>query len=98
MDLIIFLIGPISNFVLAAIFNNNKFILSINLSLGIINLLPMYPLDGFRIFECLGINSKIFDFIVYFMFFLLFIYTKNISLIIFVMYIMCIKLKKIRKM
>ena len=48
--LFIFLAGPISNIILASTFNNIPMVYTINLALAIINLLPIYPLDGYNIF------------------------------------------------
>lgn len=48
--LCIFLAGPISNVILAVIFKNVPLVYTINLVLAIINLVPIYPLDGFNIF------------------------------------------------
>ena len=49
--LIIFLAGPVSNILLAIIFNNISMVYTINLALAIINLIPIYPLDGYNILE-----------------------------------------------
>lgn len=49
--IIIYLAGPISNFVLAYLFKNIPMIYEINMVLGSINLIPIYPLDGYNIFE-----------------------------------------------
>ena len=51
--LVIFLAGPLSNIFLAIIFNNITMVYTINLALAIINLIPIYPLDGYNIFEIL---------------------------------------------
>lgn len=48
---VIFLAGPLSNIILAYIFKNIPMVYTINLSLAIINLIPIYPLDGYNIFE-----------------------------------------------
>lgn len=49
MNILVYLAGPISNFILAFLFKNNVMIFQINLFLGIINLIPVRPLDGFNI-------------------------------------------------
>ena len=49
--LVIFLAGPISNIILAYMFKNIPMVYTINLALAIINLIPIYPLDGYNIFE-----------------------------------------------
>lgn len=46
----IFLIGPISNVILANIFKNVPLVYTINLALAIINIVPIYPLDGYNVF------------------------------------------------
>jgi len=51
--LVIFLAGPLSNIILAALFKNIPMVYTINLALAIINLIPIYPLDGYNIFEML---------------------------------------------
>ena len=48
---IIFLAGPLANIFLAYIFKNIPMVYTINLALAIINLIPIYPLDGYNIFE-----------------------------------------------
>lgn len=49
--IVIFLAGPVSNVILAYIFKNIPMVYTINLALAIINLIPIYPLDGYNIFE-----------------------------------------------
>ena len=49
---IIYLIGPLSNILIAYFFRYNKFIFEINLFLAVLNLLPIYPLDGYNILKC----------------------------------------------
>lgn len=48
-NIIVYIAGPISNFMLAIFFRYNKMIFEINLFLFIINLIPIFPLDGFKI-------------------------------------------------
>lgn len=43
--LIIFLAGPLANLLLAVMFCNINFIFQINISLAIINMIPIFPLD-----------------------------------------------------
>lgn len=47
----IYFAGPLSNAVLALLFNNIPMVYTINLALAIINLIPIYPLDGYNILE-----------------------------------------------
>lgn len=49
--LVIYVAGPISNIILAQLFKNVPMVYTINLALAIINLIPIYPLDGYNIFE-----------------------------------------------
>ncbi len=57
-NILIYLAGPISNTILAIIFKNIKVVFEMNIFLGIINLLPVYPLDGYNILKCLIKNNK----------------------------------------
>lgn len=54
----IFVAGPLSNIVIAFLFKEIKFIYEINIFLAFLNLLPIYPLDGFNILK--NIISVIF--------------------------------------
>ncbi len=56
--IIVFLAGPISNFILAYIFKFIPLVYEINMTLGIINLIPIYPLDGYNIFEIIVTKIK----------------------------------------
>ena len=90
-NIIIILAGPISNFVLASIFISNRYIFELNMALGLINLVPLYPLDGYRITKELKINSMIVDIIIYLCILILFVIYKNFSMIIFLFYIICLR-------
>lgn len=48
-DILIYIAGPISNIIIAIVFNNIKLIFEINLFFAILNLIPLYPLDGYNI-------------------------------------------------
>lgn len=48
-NIIIYLAGPVSNIMLAYLFKNNTMIREINIFLAILNLLPIFPLDGYNI-------------------------------------------------
>ena len=50
-DILIYLAGPLSNLILALIFRKSEMIFNINIFLAILNLLPIYPLDGYNILE-----------------------------------------------
>ncbi len=48
-DVLIYISGPIANIILAYLFINNTMIRNINIFLAILNLFPIYPLDGYNI-------------------------------------------------
>ena len=48
-NLIIYMAGPLANICLAIMFNNIDFVFDINVFLAILNLVPIYPLDGYNI-------------------------------------------------
>lgn len=109
-EIIIYIAGPLSNFILAIIFNNIKFVFDINIFLGILNLIPIYPLDGYNILKnLLLINfkenkaEKIINFINYMFFVVLvilgiicLILIYNPSLILFLIYLIIIKNSNIK--
>lgn len=98
--LIIYIAGPLSNICLAIAFYNIDFVFEINMFLAILNLVPVYPLDGYNItksvLDLLHINvlknveytflSLLFFISIYILF-----YSYNPSLFIFFVYIMLIK-------
>ena len=51
--LLIYLAGPLSNLILCVCYRKIEFIYYINHALLLINMLPIYPLDGFNILEIL---------------------------------------------
>lgn len=105
-NIIIFLAGPISNIILAFLFKNNTMIYQVNIFLAIINLFPIYPLDGYNILlntlRCLKkVNiskSNLFMEYVSNTLFLLLMFLsiyqalvlKNISILIFLLYVFVI--------
>lgn len=48
-NILIYFAGPISNIILAYVFKSNVMIREINIFLAILNLLPIFPLDGYNI-------------------------------------------------
>ena len=46
-----YIAGPISNFILAFVFYKIKIVFEINIFLGILNLIPIFPLDGYNILK-----------------------------------------------
>lgn len=58
-NLMVYLAGPISNLIIAFMFSNVKMIFEINMFLAIINLIPIKPLDGYHISNCLADIIKI---------------------------------------
>jgi len=97
----IYLAGPISNLLLAFLFYKINIVRDVNIGLAIINLLPIYPLDGFNILQLLcswciskrksqiilNIIQKIILFIIIVLGITVFVRFKNPSIIIFIMYI-----------
>lgn len=51
--LYILIAGPISNIILAVIFNKVDLVRNVNFSLALVNMLPLFPLDGYEIFKTL---------------------------------------------
>lgn len=100
--LLIFLAGPLSNIILSYIFKKIPMVYTINLALAIINLIPIYPLDGYNIFEII-LNQltikhnnikkiqKIVEIMVIILLVMLgiyqFIILKNLSIILMIFYI-----------
>lgn len=48
-EILIYLAGPMANLLLAWIFSNHQMILEVNIGFALINLFPIYPLDGYHI-------------------------------------------------
>ena len=108
-SIIIFLAGPISNLLMAVLFKNIKFIYEINMFLALLNLFPIYPLDGFNILKSILYlvfknnqsivnyflrTLSLFFLIIYIAILLIiFICYKNVTSIIFASYILLINLK-----
>ncbi len=107
---IFFLIaGPLSNGVLALIFNKVSFIFEINIFLMFLNLLPIYPLDGYRIVEnllkiflsdnykkrkqILKSISVIYTILLFVLVMLILLIYKNISGLMFLAYLSLINLR-----
>ena len=102
----LYLAGPISNIILAYIFNNNKMICEINIAFAIINLLPIFPLDGYNILDnllelfsmrlkkrevILEILSNILIFILFFVGIVQLLFLFNPSIIMFSFYVFLIQ-------
>ena len=105
-EIILYLAGPISNIILAYIFNNNKMICEINIAFAIINLLPIFPLDGYNILDnllelfsmrlkkrevILEILSNILIFILFFIGIVQLLFLFNPSIIMFSFYVFLIQ-------
>ncbi len=111
--IIIDLAGPLVNFIIAilSIIIKNPTILYINLCLIIINLLPIYPLDGGRIIKTLLVNkisykdtvvllekiSQTTLILITFLTSFLILYFKNIAFLFFISYLWWITIKENRK-
>lgn len=100
-EIIIYIAGPLSNLCLALMFKNIRFIFETNIFLCVLNLLPIYPLDGYNIIKIIlkyyekEVYLKYIDYIIFVIFFIIslyiFIVYFNPSLVIFLVYIMLIK-------
>ncbi len=91
-EIFIYLAGPLSNILFAFLFLNNNFIFKINLILALINLIPVFPLDGYRIFKLLNTNTKILENIMYVFILIYIVITKNFNLCVFFVYIIFLRL------
>lgn len=102
--LLVFVSGPLSNLILAMIFFKIDIVRDINLGLAIINILPIYPLDGFNIIKMLlsyvlpkykvkillNIIQNLFIIAIIVLGIVLFIIFKNPSAIMFAIYVIII--------
>ena len=98
--LIMYMAGPIANICLAIAFYNIDFIFEINIFLAILNLVPVYPLDGYNILKCIldlihinvlkNVEYTFLSLLFFISIYILF-YSCNPSLFIFFIYIMLIK-------
>lgn len=101
----ILIAGPLSNVILAVIFNNVKLVRDVNLALASVNMLPIFPLDGYEILKTLLaffmpknklekvlkiLKIVITTFIVLFGIYLL-IFIKKPSVLIFVIYVIILQ-------
>lgn len=108
-EIILYLAGPISNVMLAILFYKIELIMGMNLLLAMINLVPIYPLDGYqillRILKLFGFNQTLNTYIIhilnYVFFFILFcfcihqiVYFDNIAILLFPIYISLLKLNE----
>lgn len=105
----IFLAGPISNIVIAFCFKDIKFIYEINIFLAFLNLLPIYPLDGYNILKnmvsiifiknkqlvnsILKTISVVFLLLISIVCVIIFFKFKNIFSVIFLIYVLLINLQ-----
>ena len=96
-EILIYIAGPLSNFCLALLFKNIDLVFEINVFLGVLNLMPVYPLDGYNIMsllikhELVYVIQTIFLITIFVISVVIFILTKNPSLFIFSIYIIVIK-------
>lgn len=91
-EVLIYIAGPTSNLIFALLFFDNTLIFKMNIVLAIINLLPIKPLDGYRIFKILKCNTNILDKIIYMLVWIIIVISKNINLCIFFVYIIFLRL------
>ena len=110
----IFLAGPISNIIIATIFYKIKFVFEINIFLAFLNLITIYPLDGYNALKaiCSGIffNKKevinviinkisiVFLILMSIFCIIIFYKYKNISGVIYLVYILMLNIKNNSKM
>lgn len=96
-ELLIYLAGPISNICLAIVFKDIDMVFEINVFLAILNMMPVFPLDGYNIMSLLIKEHKIYVIQTIFLCTIcilsvvIFVVTKNPSLFIFSVYIIVIK-------
>lgn len=105
-EILVYIAGPISNFLLAILFYKVKLVFDINVFLCFLNLIPIYPLDGYNVLENLlyffkfkqARVSHIIKVINYCLFLILFVIglivlliIYNPSLILFLLYLILIK-------
>lgn len=96
-NLVVYIAGPLSNICLAIMFYNIDFVFEINIFLAILNLMPIYPLDGYNILNLFvskksikNVEKAFLSLLFLFSIFVL-IKTFNPSLFIFFVYVMLIK-------
>lgn len=95
-EILIYFAGPFSNICLAIAFRNIDMVFEINMFLAILNLMPVYPLDGYNIMSLLlkmdfiYVIQIIFLCAIFIFSVVIFFITKNPSLFIFSMYIFVI--------
>lgn len=58
MNILIYASGPVASYILAVAFKEIKFVYEINIAFFVINLMPIYPLDGYNIIKTLLNISK----------------------------------------
>lgn len=112
-NIIIYLAGPVSNLILAFLFKKNEMIFQINIFFALINVIPIYPLDGYNIlnniFDFFRLNRKLKEIILNFSsyFFMSFIciigifqffISKNPAVIIFSLYLFLLKKQSEKKL
>lgn len=105
-EVILYFAGPISNIILAYIFSDNRMIYEINIVFALINLLPIFPLDGYNILDnileffdvkykkrqaFLSIISKILIYILILLGIIQLLFLFNPSIIIFSIYVFLIQ-------
>ena len=96
-NLIIYLAGPLANICLAILFYKINFIFEVNIFLALLNLMPIYPLDGYNILNIFFNKStiknveNIFLSLLFLISVFILIGYFNPSLFIFFVYVMLIK-------
>ena len=96
-NLIIYIAGPLANICLAILFHKINFIFEVNIFLALLNLMPIYPLDGYNILNIFFNKStiknveNIFLSLLFLISVFILIGYFNPSLFIFFVYVMLIK-------
>lgn len=96
-ELLIYFAGPIFNLIMGIILKKYNFLYELNMTLFLVNLIPIFPLDGYNILKIIFdyIFSekttmkilKIINIVVVIIFAVYSVFSKNISYLIFLMYI-----------
>lgn len=104
-EIFIYIAGPLSNFILAIIFKNIRLVFDINIFLGFLNLIPVYPLDGYNILKnfllirfketnvekVIIFSNCIFFLVLFILGIICLVVIYNPSLILFLIYLLIIK-------
>lgn len=102
-EVVFLLSGVVFNYLMCFVFQSNKTVFEVNLILGFVNSLPIFPLDGGRALKCMiehffdfEVGRNVFKTISVFTLVLLIVFSlyvfsvsKNMSLIFICLYLLC---------